>query len=429
MLGLLRRLLVRCSKRVGSGVARGTAALYRGLARFVLTCAIWCRLESSTRASISAMRRLLVAILPLLLAAAPTTRDSGDDRVISLAEAKAREQVKAVAEVAGLPIVNVKGFDEVLKLSIKDNDLRLDTSLVPVEQALLHISNVTALTQVKFLGAADPGQPLVIVHYDLETRDYAVPAAICSRTSCSYAGGVLTLVQLWETPEDETYSITLIQNTVQQGEDDAHVTLYVQKTSPPAVDLTLKADNVVELRRKYPAEVAKYVDPVFRALHQDTLLANVDPKLAWQVFADGFTPAADLGAKVKGIVARLDADSFQTREAASRELEAVGEPAALLLMRQDRKGLSDEQTSRIDAFLAKFKVVPDAEAARLRKDREFLIDCLRCDEEPIRRLALAELRTVTGHAIEFDVTTDAPHRQAAVEKIRQSVSCAFDQSI
>ena len=367
------------------------------------------------------MRRVALIILPLLLAAAPTTKQDDGDRPITLAEAKAREQLKSVAEFAGLPIINVKSIDELLKLSIKDNDLHLDTSIAPVDQALVHIPNVNALTDVKFLGVADPGEPLVIIHYNLEIRDYSVANAICSQTSASYAGGMLTLAQLWDTPEDETYSIQLIQNTVQQNEDESHVSLYVQRTMPPAVDLKLTADNVVELRRKYPAEVAKYVDPMFRALHQDALLAHVDPKLAWQVFANAFTPTSDLTTRVKAIVKKLDADSFQTREAASRELESVGQPAALLLMHQPRQGLSDEQTSRIDAFLSHFKTVPDPEAARLRKDRDFLIDCLMCDDQTIRKLALAELQQVTGQAIAFDITADAPHRQAAADKLRQSI--------
>src|SRR4051794_15467 len=123
------------------------------------------------------MRRLAFILLPLLLAAAPATQSDGD-KPISLAEAKARETLRTATEFAGLPIVHAKTIDEVLKLSLRDNDLQQDTPLEPVEQAVVQIPRMPGMARVKFLGAVQQGKPVIIVQYDLEIRDYTVANAI-----------------------------------------------------------------------------------------------------------------------------------------------------------------------------------------------------------------------------------------------------------
>src|SRR5947199_954851 len=102
------------------------------------------------------------------------------------------------------------------------------------------------------------------------------------------------LSQDWDRLDDQTRTVQLIQSARDLGEGENRVTLYVQIIGTPAVDLRLGAESIVDLRRKYPAETAKYVDPIFRTLRQEGLLARVDPKLAWQVFAAAFTPPAEL---------------------------------------------------------------------------------------------------------------------------------------
>jgi len=187
------------------------------------------------------------------------------------------------------------------------------------------------------------------------------------------------------------------------------------------VRLQLSADNVAELRRNYPAEVAKYLDPIFRTLSQDGLLAKVDPKLAWQVFADDYKPGAELIAKVEEQIKRLDAEKFQDREQASKGLEALGQPAALYIRKIDRSKLSEEQVGRIDAFLAHFKPIGDSEAKRLRKDRDFLLDCLFADDEQIRRLAHAELEKVVGRPVAFDLTAPPQQRLETLQRLRAEI--------
>jgi hypothetical protein len=187
------------------------------------------------------------------------------------------------------------------------------------------------------------------------------------------------------------------------------------------VKKTLGADNIIELRRQYPNETSTYLDPIFRTLRMGGLLSRVDPRLAWQVFADAFVPSEKLKSDLKNVLAKLDADSFQDRETAARELTQLGQPAALALMRMDRKNLTEEQRTRVDAFLSQFRTVPPEQAEKYRRDTDFLLDCLFADDEALRVRALEQLRRVTGKSIEFDVTADADHRLAAIEKLRDMI--------
>lgn len=348
----------------------------------------------------------------------PTT-----ERVVSLLEAKADGQTKSFTEVAGLAVIESRRIDDVVKLSLKNKDLVLETTVTRTDDSVVRIPGIQGLSKVRVVGEEDASShQFVMTQFYFENRDYSVSDAIAMHTSVSFAVGNLQVVQARETISDDADMVQLIQDrSPVRAEGERNITLHVQRTAEPPVNLHLTADNIVELRRKYPAEVAKYVDPMFRALHQEGLLARVDPRLAWQVFASAFEPTDELRAKVKSLIAQLDAGSFPQREAASRQLAEVGQPAALLLMRQDRKGLGDEQVSRIDAFLAGFRPVSDPEAERLRQDRDFLLDCLYSEEEPLRRHALAELRKVTGREIRFDVAADPEQRLAAIAKLREQV--------
>ena len=86
-----------------------------------------------------------------------------------------------------------------------------------------------------------------------------------------------------------------------------------------------------------------------------------------------------------------------------------------------RKGLSEEQRGRIDAFVAKFRPIPQEQAEAYRRDPDFLLDCLFAEDEGIRERALDQLRRVTGKPIDFDFAADEDHRLAAIAKLRASL--------
>src|SRR4029079_12466971 len=98
-----------------------------------------------------------------------------------------------------------------------------------------------------------------------------------------------------------------------------------------------------------------------------------------------FEAPADVVAKVDALVTKMNSDGFADRESASKAIEALGQPAALVLMKADRSKWTEEQRTRIDAFVAKFKSVPDDVAKRYRVDRDFLIDCFYSDDKTIQK--------------------------------------------
>ena len=364
---------------------------------------------------------LILAVLPCLAAAPPASQPADDEKPISLPEAKAKSSLQSLADLAGLPVIDAPSIDKVFKLSLKDKVIVLDPVVAPAEDSLVRIPNFPGVSRIKYLGIAEPNSPPQMLQFDFENRDYTIPKAICRYTTASFAAGTVTLTQMLETLEDEAYSVQLLQHSVPPGgEGSPAVSLYVQ-IEAEKIKLQLTANDVIELRRKYPGEVAKYVDPIFQALKQDALLARVNPQLAWQVFADFFTPPPALAEQINQIIKDLDAQNFRDREAASKQLDAMGEPAALLLMRWPRQGLSDEQDSRIDVFIAKFKPVSDEEAARLKRSRDFLLDCLASDEPAIRAAALTELKAVTKQPITFDAAASPLTQSENLAKLRETL--------
>jgi hypothetical protein len=346
---------------------------------------------------------------------------AADERPQNLAEAKAKEQVQSLAEVATLPILTADSPADVVQVFVHDNDLVLTSKLAPTEQAVVRAPGLGGLTTVRIThDQRDPTMPPVDT-FNLDNVDYTVPGIVAIHTSINQSPGKLTLSQDHDRIDDQLHSVQLIQTTGEIGEGDHRVMLYVQVTVPPEVNKKLAADSIVDLRRRYPAETQTYLEPIFRTLRQEGFLSQVDPRLAWQVFAEAFVPSPKLQSDLKTVLAKLDSDDYQERQAASRTLNDLGQPAALALMRVDRKSLSDEQRGRVDAFVAKFRTVQPEEAERLRNDRDFLLDCLYAEDLGIRTRALDQLRKVTGRPVEFDLSADAAHRLTAIEKLRAAI--------
>jgi hypothetical protein len=360
-------------------------------------------------------------VIPLIAILSGSLAHAGEERPQNLAEAKAKDQLQTLAEAATLPIITVNSPTDVVQLAIRDNDLVVTTKISPTDQAVVRAPGLGGLTRVNVMRQqVDPIRPPV-ESFSFENVDYSVPGVVAVHTSINQGPGKITIAQEQDRLKDEMYSVQLIQTTGELGEGDHRIMLYVQISGSPEVNKKIPAESIVDLRRRHPAETAMYVEPIFRVLRQPGFLSKVDPRLAWQVFADAFVPSPQLQSDLKTVLARLDADDFPAREAASRDLEKLGQPAALALMKTDRKTLSDEQRGRIDAFVAKFRTVEPDQAERYRRDPDFLLDCLYADELAIRTRALAQLQKVVGKPIDFDVSADAEHRLAAIEKLRAAL--------
>jgi hypothetical protein len=341
----------------------------------------------------------------------------------TLAEAKLTESLGTAIDALVLPRVSVDRLSELFELRVRDKNLEVVSPHPEMEKSVVAVPSLEGLTTAE-VQHADGGKAdsRPIVGFSLTNIDYTIPGIVYQRTDVTqpYPARV-TLTQDRQRLDDEVYSVQLLQNLLEADETEPKIRLYVQVTAEPKVDLRLSADNIVELRRRFPAEVAKYVDPIFLTLHQDGLLAKVDPRLAWQVFADAYKPTPELESRVNAVLKRLDADDFQQREQASKELGEIGQPAAIYLRGAARTGWTEEQSGRVDTFLAKFQTIEEAKAKKYRTDREFLIDCLYADDETIRRLALGELQKLIGRSIELDVAAAPEQRYIALRRLRAEI--------
>jgi len=359
-------------------------------------------------------------------ASAPTTRAAAtqpDEATMTLAQLQAATKLKAEEEAKTLPVVKFGKIQDVVRLSLKDDNLVLDTTMKQMDDSLAVIPGVAGLTKVRRMDVPRAPEPTpMLVNY--ENVRFDSPDAVTVQTVASYTPGRLTLSRLEGLPGDEMRHIQLIQSDQYQQDTGGGIMMYVQITGANSVKIELTAKNFVDLRRRYPIETARYLDPIFKTLGQEAVFARVDPKLAWQVFADAYRPTTDEIEKTNAVVAALAAEDFKKREAASEALKQLGQPAAILLMKTDRKGLNDEQIARIDAFLAAYKPVEADKAPKMRKNPNFLLDCLYSDDAAIRKLALAELQKVTGKPIAFNVDAPLETRIETVAKIRESLSPA-----
>ena len=148
--------------------------------------------------------------------------------------------------------------------------------------------------------------------------------------------------------------------------------------------------------------------------------------VAWQVFPDAYQPPEKLATAVRRQVTLLDSPKYAAREGAAIVLRELGDEIVPLLLRIDPASLSPEQLSRVAGLLADRRRLTPAEAAGLRNDLAFLLDCLDADDAPVRRSALARLRTLTGAPGPTWSSTPMPPRKRGAPPRR---SCVIAWSI
>ncbi len=366
------------------------------------------------------MRRCLLLLSGALLVAAAITvnvhaQDTDEDKPIDQQRAELKQE--AQTEVQQFKTVRAKSIEQVLQFKIENNDLVLHSSLPATDSNYVHL-NVAGLSNFCKVQINAAGT------HSFQLIDQQFPP-----------DGIVVLTMVFAIPNhlqisrdedrgDERSNVQLIQSGQDAANGEDHVKLYINVTRRNGQTIEnqkLSAANILELRRKYPLELARYVEPIFRDLHQEAVLGEVDSKLAWQVFAPLYHPDAALEARVGSLVRQLDADDFAGREAASRQLQRLCPPAAVVLMRMDRTGMSDEEQTRIDAVIAPYKPLSDVEATKLCTNKFFLSDCLYCDDIQIRRWALGQLQQTLGHAVAFDVNASHAARVQAVGDLRQSL--------
>jgi hypothetical protein len=204
------------------------------------------------------------------------------------------------------------------------------------------------------------------------------------------------------------------------AEGTAQLTITLADSTGRPQMLNLVEPDFQSLVRRHPREIEEHVRPLFRRLGQDAVFAP-DPLVAWQVFSDRWVGDESMRRRVEAILPGLAAGDFRARDRALGQLVDLGRPAAAVLLRMDRSGLSAERSLRIDRALLPYMQLPAAEASRLRSDVGFLLDCLYVEDPALRRVALERLRDVTAQPIAFDDTPNLASRSNAVAALRRQL--------
>jgi hypothetical protein len=357
-------------------------------------------------------------ILPNAVARAQDAAPMSPEKERLVYKQRAEEEAKA------LPVARVAGPADLVRFSVKDNHLHIQTLAKPndAERVRFEVPGMSGIIIAQIRGEqTDPAQPYLPEMLLLTKQDYSRPDAVIAITHISITPSQLAVACDTDFG-DEMLNVQMHQSGqyLAEGEDMIHfrVNALREDTGQETVALHLTAPNIVELVRRYPGETSRYLEPIFDEWGQANVLFNVNPQTAWQVLGAGYESPAEMSAKVVALLKQLDAENPQARESAAAELKKLGQPAALVLMRQDRAKLSEEQKTQLDTFLAPYKPLPEEEAARMRGDAKFLLLCLGAEDAQLRKLALEQLKKVTRQPIEFDVNGDAKSRGDAVGKLR-----------
>jgi len=223
-------------------------------------------------------------------------------------------------------------------------------------------------------------------------------------------------------------SVSLIESV--DRTDQLPITLRVQSLDDfkPQLNVVISAGTLDALRREHPAEFEEYLRPMFREFHQEAAVFAVEDRIAWQVLADAARPPADLPGKVMAVVERLDANDFAQRDQAQKDLESMGEPAALYLRTVDRGKFTPEQSARIATFLREHFPLTDEQTKTMGSDVKFLLDCLASDDRALRAAALDRLDRVLGKTIEYKLDQPPAERTQAIERLRRQWAAAPGKS-
>lgn len=317
------------------------------------------------------------------------------------------------------PTVSLKSL---LQLRLHDGMLELYTDhpatkgLIPVR-----LDDPAVSAQLRIVSSSQEVPPYRPDAFDL-TIDQVGERGIIHTTVSSVGANV----QIWRDvtlPDKEVSVVQLVQPGVLDVEGGA-VRLYIQRMigEDETGKANFPASDFPTLIRQHLEPTDEYLRPIFQTLGAQEQLFDVEPALAAEVFADRMRPGAELQKTVAALVAKLDADRPQDRNAAQAELEKLGEGAVVALRSVDVSKLSLEQQTRIRTILAPQTHAAGVDPAKLRGNVPFLLDALNCRDPAARHAALEELRAQTHQAIALDVDGPEDVRRAKVRQLRSELA-------
>lgn len=352
--------------------------------------------------------------LPAASAATPTT-DPLEQKLAAQKEHEKQEYLRQLDDSQELKLPH-NAITDIFDLTIDDAGMlsvrpKIHATDGPMRCSIKGLAGPCSVTA--FADKSDPAGRLIALQFT--HRDFSNEEEIFRNTMLfAHQGSVQLSTDLDGLIQGRDVSVV---QTLNPDPADSSVELYAQ-LSDPITDATiakcnLSAPNFRELRLRYPRQTQEFVVPILRDLEGQSILAP-DPRVAYQVFQTQFTPNARLSRQIDAALEKLDADDFQTRQQASRDLAALGEPAALALMHADRKGWSIDRSSGVDNFLAQYKALPPDQIQKLKNNPAFLLDCLYSNDPQIRDDAAKSLNGMLKQRIDFP--TPGPALDQAIDR-------------
>lgn len=339
------------------------------------------------------------------------------------------ERNKLQTHFLGLPPLDASRLDEVLQLRSENGRLAYDAPVMarvdyPQRQFCAKLAELGDGVTVVSLGKnqlsrgteIEEVQVFSLAHYDLSKPDaigtiqiQCRPEMLRIEQAVRHADNTGRIVEIIELPKPMNAAGGRFQLTVKS-----------QTNGAPGKVVTLAAPDFQTFLRRHPAESRKELRPLLRRIGQERVLAP-DPLVAWQVFADRWRNDSHMEVEIGATLASLGSPTFRARDAAVSHLIKLGRPAAAALLHRDRTRLTPEQNARIDEVLRPYSQLTRAEAAVLRHDVDFLLDCLYADDDALRAVALNELRELTRQDLHFEPAADAGARVENVRSLRRAV--------
>jgi len=223
----------------------------------------------------------------------------------------------------------------------------------------------------------------------------------------------------------KNYTVNLVQSQgrMMYGQPDGiQLNVYSgDNTGRNATSSNIAEPDFMTLRRKHPREVDQYLRPMMRELKLESLF-SVDTMTAWQVFSDEWKGNKEVAEQLKKLLPDLEVDAYPQREAARQSMKKLGPEAALVIYRMDRRSLTPEQNSQLDALLSAHSFLSRPEAQRLLTDVDFLLDCMYSDDADVRSTAAKHLQQTIKREVAFDPKDDYDMRVTRVETLRSELS-------
>lgn len=376
---------------------------------------------------------IMMGIFLLLLAAAPpvapATAPTSAPAAIQVLRDQEMDGIRR--RLAGLPLLGTFTQSQVLRVGMVDHRITVHTDLPATEgQQRIIVSDLpgTCMVAVERDKSSDSDKrPLRSIQF--QRYDHGEADIILREASFSAIPGRVSIAFSWQRPL-RSRVVQLIESVPllidPENPQVPEVALYVQEFSGPedqeqeSTRLHLTASDLAALSREHPREVDEYLRPALRQLGIESLVA-VDERVAWQVFADQWTPDEQTTQTVNEILPLLNSSDYRQREAATGQLQRLGVEGALALLHIDRTGLSEEQKTRIDSVISAYQTLSPDEVRKLREDVGFLLDCLLIDNPRLRHAALKQLRRVAGRPVEYDEKADASRRSDQVARLREQL--------